>query len=438
MESKPTYEELEQQVKKLKKEAAEHKKTEERIKHLNAIRNIHHLISKVENQDQFIREVCKSLVEDIGYHNSWIVITDGSEVMASAEAGLGDNFLPVMEKLNRGELTYCSEKVLKQIAVLTIEDPHSVCRDCPVSRMYKGRGAISARLEYRGKVYGMLTASVPEVFSTDMKEHALFEAVASDIAFALHNIETEEERKKSGEYLRKALDELELRVRRRTNELELLSSRLLNAQEEERKRIAGDLHDGIGQSLSAAKFLVETNLEQLSRESSAPEISSLKRLVPMLQKASEDVRAIVMNLRPSILDDLGIVATIGWFCRRFQSVYSDIRVEEQINIQEKEVSDDLKTIIFRVLQEAMNNIAKHSNANIVRLYLWKTESEINLLIEDNGQGFDMVSLLSVKPSEKGFGITSMKERTELSGGTFAIETALGKGTVVRASWSLGY
>ena len=95
----------------------------------------------------------------------------------------------------------------------------------------------------------------------------------------------------------------------------------------------------------------------------------------------------------------------------------------------------LKTIIFRVLQEALNNVAKHSNADLVRLYLRKIDDNIELAIEDNGRGFDLGSILSLENSEKGFGITGMKERTELSGGLFDIQSTPGSGTVVRASWS---
>lgn len=91
-------------------------------------------------------------------------------------------------------------------------------------------------------------------------------------------------------------------------------------------------------------------------------------------------------------------------------------------------------VIFRVLQEAMNNVAKHSDADLVRLYFKKADATIELTIEDNGQGFDMEGVLSLNSSHKGFGITSMKERTELSGGSFLIESTAGAGTVVRSSW----
>jgi signal transduction histidine kinase len=141
-----------------------------------------------------------------------------------------------------------------------------------------------------------------------------------------------------------------------------------------------------------------------------------------------------MNLRPSILDDLGIIATISWFFRQFQAVYSGIRLDKQIDVQETEVPDALKTNIFRVLQEATNNIAKHSKADRMRVALGKNEGAVELVIEDNGRGFDPRSVPTAEDGETGFGITSMKERTELSGGSFSIESKKGAGTTVRASW----
>ncbi|MDM8515744.1 histidine kinase [Desulfobacterales bacterium HSG16] len=439
MDKMSDHEKLKQHIKELEKEACERNESEKRIKHLNSvlnsIRNIHHLVSGVDNPKEFIEKACKSLVDDGGYFGAWIILTDEDNiVLGSAATGLGESFLSILEKMERDELIYCCKNVLAQSEILAIEDTLSACAGCPVSHMYRGRGAMTGRLEHSQKIYGVLTASVPAAFSADLKEQALFKDVTNDIAFALHNIEKKKQRQEAENELVKARDELELRVKKRTNELELLSSRLLNAQEEERKRIAADLHDEIGQSLSAAKFIIETAFEQFDTQKTVPDIDSLRKLVPMLQKTSEEVRTIVMNLRPSILDDLGILATIGWFCRQFQGVYSDIRVKEKINIKEADVSDALKTIIFRVMQEAMNNIAKHSKADIVCLYLEKRESIIDLAIEDNGLGFDMAKSSSGNIAEKGFGISGMKERTELSGGFFLIESSPGEGTIVRASW----
>ncbi|MBW2172691.1 MAG: PAS domain-containing protein, partial [Deltaproteobacteria bacterium] len=235
------------------------------------------------------------------------------------------------------------------------------------------------------------------------------------------------DRKKGEEALQKS----EMQLRR-------LSTQLLKVQENERKRIAGDLHDGIGQSLSAIKFGVETVVDRLKDETAPSTVDTLQSLVPVLQDAIEDVRKTVMNLRPSMLDDLGILATISWFVRQFRAVYSGIRVEEQIDVQETDIPEALKTDIFRVLQEAANNIAKHSTADRLSVSLSKENDSLELVIEDNGRGFDLESVLENVDVETGFGITSMKERTELSGGSFSIESKEGAGTTVRAVWPEGF
>jgi signal transduction histidine kinase len=155
---------------------------------------------------------------------------------------------------------------------------------------------------------------------------------------------------------------------------------------------------------------------------------SIENIISLTQTGIEESRRIQMDLRPSILDDLGILATIGWFTREFQKVYSHISVEKHFSVEENEIPDSLRTVLFRVIQEAMNNIAKHTKADLVRLSLGKTTNKIKLSIEDNGPGFNLNNI------RKGLGLTSMRERTELSGGTFEVESVVGKGTTIRASW----
>jgi PAS domain S-box-containing protein len=230
---------------------------------------------------------------------------------------------------------------------------------------------------------------------------------------------------------RKKADEA---LRESEKQLRYLSSQLLSAQESERKRIALELHDGIGQSMSAIKFSVENTIRHREKSTTGEDIQSLKALIPLIQASIEEVRKIGMALRPSTLDDLGILATISWFCREFQTIYSGIRVEKQIEIQEDEMPDTLKTIIYRVLQESLNNVAKHSEADHVSLFLRKTKGGLELAIEDNGVGFDLEDALSVESSKRGLGLASMRERTELSGGSFIIQSTKGEGTVVRALW----
>jgi signal transduction histidine kinase len=211
-----------------------------------------------------------------------------------------------------------------------------------------------------------------------------------------------------------------------------LSSKLLFAIENERKSIAMELHDSIGASLTAIIYGLEEALENATVQQS----TQLREVLNMTKETVEETRRIRSNLRPSILDDLGILATINWFIRQFQSLYDSINIEQQIEVQEGEVAEPLKIAIFRILQEALNNAAKHSEADTVRVSLRQAEEVLELAIVDNGRGFDVGTLLHQSESGTGMGLESMKERTELLGGSFAIGSKKGKGTVVRASWPL--
>ena len=240
------------------------------------------------------------------------------------------------------------------------------------------------------------------------------------------------ENKRAEEELRKSRAELLL-----VNEtLRYLSSRLVTVQEDERKRISQDIHDVLGSSLSAIKFKVEEVLLRLPKDGTL-DISiskSLESLIPFIRDTIEETRRIQTDLRPPILDDLGIVATLSWFCRRFKTIYSGIKVKKAVTIREEEVPDHLKIVLFRITQEATNNIGKYAKADLVHLGLRKAGGTIELSIKDNGEGFDLESLSSREISKKGLGLSSMKERVEFSGGSFSIESAKGKGTVIRAVW----
>jgi PAS domain S-box-containing protein len=217
-------------------------------------------------------------------------------------------------------------------------------------------------------------------------------------------------------------------------ELRILSNQLLSTEEKERKRIARELHDGIGQALSAIKFSVENSIGELRKSPDHSELKSLETVIPLTQKTIEEVRRIVKDLRPSILDDLGILATITWFCREFQNVYSNIRIKRKIEIQENDIPSPLKTVIYRILQEALNNVTKHSQAPLVHLSLQKKHDGVELTVHDNGTGFDLTEAISLKPSRRGFGLASMRERAELSGASFDIKSVAGEGTTIRVVW----
>ncbi len=210
-----------------------------------------------------------------------------------------------------------------------------------------------------------------------------------------------------------------------------LSSQLLVGQEAERRRLAGDIHDDIGHRLINMKQLIEPLLTRVRKEGSETEAKRLEIFTSILNDTTAEVKRMQQDLRPSLLEDLGLLVTVGWLCREFGEAHADMRIVRDINIRETEIPASLKLIIFRIFQEALNNVAKHSQASLVRLSLNKVSEGIELTISDNGQGFD------VKETPRhGLGLVTMRQRAELSNGSFAIESVKGKGTTVRVTWAL--
>ncbi|MBI2831730.1 MAG: HAMP domain-containing protein [Chloroflexi bacterium] len=205
---------------------------------------------------------------------------------------------------------------------------------------------------------------------------------------------------------------------------QLLSS-VINAQEEERKRIARELHDEHGQTLSGLILSIE------SMESMTPLQPQLKDKLKAtklsLIRAVEDIRRLTLNLRPSSLDDLGLPAAVrAYAANRLGVAGIQMRFESK-GISER-LDPDVETAIFRIVQEAINNIVKHAKAHNVTVKLTAQESKITAAVEDDGQGFDVESAFATKIGTTSLGLLGIKERTTLLDGTFTINSRVGEGT----------
>ena len=219
-------------------------------------------------------------------------------------------------------------------------------------------------------------------------------------------------------------------------QLSRLSAQHLTIQETERRRIAVDLHDGLGQTLSLVKLSIEEATSSLASRTSENVIMTLERLRPQVKSALAELRRISMNLRPSTLDDLGIVATLSWYFREFEAACPGIRIERDITAKESEVPNPLKIAIFRIVQEGTSNALKHAKADGIKVSFASVGGHIDLLIEDNGRGFDPASVAEHRDFNHGMGLQSMKERAELSGGRYEFRSAPGNGTRIHVQWPL--
>jgi signal transduction histidine kinase len=213
-----------------------------------------------------------------------------------------------------------------------------------------------------------------------------------------------------------------------------LSSKILAAQEQERRRIASDLHDGVAQTLGVVKYSVESRIAQLERDNPGLDLRQFESVIDQIREAVDDIRKISRNLSPSVLDEFGICVAIDMLCRDFESEVPAINIDCRACVDEIGLPEIVKVAIYRVVQEALNNIQKYASARQVEVAVAAGDDELSLLIRDDGEGFDAAEVLLGSDQQRGMGLVSMKERVEVTGGTFQLESSPGKGTAIVATW----
>ena len=232
------------------------------------------------------------------------------------------------------------------------------------------------------------------------------------------------------EVTRRELAENSLRKSR--NELSLLSEQLMKAQESERKRIAQDLHDAVGQSLSAIKYSLERALQMLATPQLGNPLTVLNKTVEHVQNTIDEVRSISENLRPAMLDGLGAVSAIRWLCREWSEVFAGIDVEINLYVTDADIQEPLGTTLFRTVQESLNNVARHSQATRVSVSVCRETDVLRADIADNGVGFDP----SGASLRSGHGLRGIRERAAVSGGDFSVTSYPGGGTQLTVFWPI--
>jgi two-component system sensor histidine kinase UhpB len=226
--------------------------------------------------------------------------------------------------------------------------------------------------------------------------------------------------------LASALSTLINQLESSNQQLRALSERVIYAQEEERKRIARSLHDDTGQSLT----MLIVNLEKLYDEMPETDHEIQQRIKIARDLAADilkELRKIIYGLRPSILDDLGLIPAIRWYAR---SNFENAGIEVIIDTREDNITlpPNLTTALFRITQEAVTNILRHSGARSVLLSIHQDQKGVYLSIKDDGHGFDAKQLQNNSIKYDKWGLVGIQERVELVGGEFNINTKPGSGT----------
>jgi signal transduction histidine kinase len=282
----------------------------------------------------------------------------------------------------------------------------------PLQREIRAEGVrsyIAVPLAAQGKLVGMLNLGSQEMhaFDADLQTAAL--EVGRRLALVMYNA-----------YL---FDELDSSHDR----LEELSRRLVMLQEAERRAIARELHDEVGQTVTALSI----HLDLASRAGADEQLQRLSATQRLVEDLADQLRRISLDLRPPMLDDLGLLPTLLWY---FEWVAEQYRLDvtfEQHGI-ERRFDGDIETAVFRIVQEALTNVARHAQASAATVRLWADSATISAQIEDKGRGFEVNQALHRNSG----GLRGMQERARLLGGKLVIEARPGYGTCLTALFPL--
>ncbi len=210
-------------------------------------------------------------------------------------------------------------------------------------------------------------------------------------------------------------------------ELRNLSARLVETQETERKNISRDLHDAVGQSMSAVQFELH-DLGLVLAPYPEPLRTRVDRMRELVESSVAMVRNMALLLRPSMLDDLGLAAALEWQADQV-SKSTGVRIEMASDAFSSDLPEEHKICVFRVVQEALNNVCRHARASSVEIALQSNERGISVKIRDDGRGFRL-------PRRNGLGLIGMQERVESLGGRLTVDSEPGRGTTIEIALPL--
>jgi two-component system, NarL family, sensor kinase len=232
----------------------------------------------------------------------------------------------------------------------------------------------------------------------------------------------------------RVIDSQQQIIRDRTAVLEMLSAQKLKNEETEKRQIATDLHEGLVQTLSAAKFRLEAGIDLVAASEGSS--ASLKSVIPVLQGAIEEIEEIATGLRPSSLDELGLLPTIDRFCRDFEATHPGIQIKQNVSLEKDETPQPLRIVVYRIIESVLKNIAQHETADRVELELRRADRTLTLVIDEAPQDLSYRAPSQRKTPVLQERFAEAYQRTMLSGGMFSVTYNDAGGATLFASWEL--
>lgn len=411
------------------RDISERKRTEQELHRVNhALRTLsecNQALVRATEETELLQNICQSIVQGGGYRMAWIGFAeeDGEKrVVPVAHAGQERDYFdrlyitwddtewgqgptgrairtrtPCVVNDVQHDPGYClwREQALEQgyassVALPLFDDTYS---SVPI------RGALN--------IYG----AEPDTFDSPTIE--LLTELAQDVVYGLVALRTRAEH-------RQLFEQVQLAHER----LQMLSRRLVEVQEQERRHIARELHDEIGQSLTGLHLLLEM-MSRIDCERVGNKLDDAHALVSDLMSR---VREMSLDLRPAMLDDLGLLPTLRWHFQRYTTQTGIYVLFKHTGVDQR-FSSESETVVYRLVQEALTNVARYANVQEATVRLWSDEKSIGVQIEDSGDGFDPDRVLASNSSS---GLAGMQERVFLLGGELTIESSPGRGTCLSA------
>lgn len=319
---------------------------------------------------------------------------------------------------------------IDQVDKLELSYKRARIRLTEVSRDFHKFTEEDIRISYEAATSMQLQLTVAREKETHLKQRR------DDLQKRIKNVDKQVERAESLvsqmnvvlEYLTGDLNQV-TRILESAKNRQLLGLKIILAQEDERKRIAREIHDGLAQSMANVVLRTEITQRMLNRQEYESVKEELHDLKMQVRGGLEEVRKIIFNLRPMALDDLGLIPTLRKFVQDFEDK-TKIRTTFELHGREARLPSGMEVAVYRLVQEAFSNVYKHAHASYVSLDITFQAKMVKITIQDNGDGFDVSQVEAKMSKGVNFGMIGMQERVELLEGRLDIDSQKGEGTKI--------